>query len=211
MAMLSRHKLSVVAFLTATAIGAVGIPFGFAADKNKTLPAHYWRGGYFGPTFSLTKFKNSYNPAVPVTAQKLKANGKLIGLIGGYNFLTRDFMYGIEGDISNGSVFNEDLSFITTLRGRIGKPMNSSLPFVTGGLAIAGARKSAATPPLTVSNPQFGLVVGAGFEHILARAITGRLEYTYGHFFSNGASNAPRVRLNNVHMLRASVAIHFRD
>jgi len=208
MAMLSRHKLSAIAFLTAI---AVGTSIGLAADKGKELPDQYWRGGYFGPSFSLTKLRNSYNPAVPVTTQKLRAKGKLIGMIGGYNFLNDGIMYGLEGDISSGALFSDNLSIVSTLRGRIGKPINDTLFFATGGLGFAKLKKLSAASPFTSSKIQFGLVAGAGIEHILARAITGRLEYTYGHFFSNGPTGSSKVRLDGVHMLRASIAIHFRD
>ena len=209
MTVLLRHKFFVAAFL-ATSLAVQ--PSALASGTGKTPASSYWRGGYFGPAFSLYKLKNTYDPTIPLGAQKLKANGKLIGIIGGYNFLEKDYMWGIEGDISNGSVFKDDLSFMATLRGRIGKPVKYSLPFLTGGIAVAGLNAKTLTSPLSdKSDAQLGLVVGAGFEQVLANAITGRLEYTYGRFFSNGISARSTLRLKSLHMLRASIAIHFRD
>ncbi len=208
MKMLPQHSIFAVAFLTAVP----GIcSSANSADNKKPLPHHYWRGGYFGPAFSLYKLQNTYDPAKAPGIRKLKAKGKAIGLIAGYNFLHKDFMYGLEADVANGSLFDDDLSFISTFRARLGKPLGYSLPYVTGGLALGGLKKSAAKSPLRTSKTQFGLVVGTGFEHVLANAITGRLEYTYGHFFSNGHSSTLTARLKSIHMFRASVAIHLND
>jgi len=208
MAVLSRHKLFAVTVLTAT---LAGLSPAWAVGNIKAPPASYWRGGYFGPAFALSKIRNTYNPAVPLGFRKLKANGKLIGLIGGYNFLRKDLMWGIEGDIGAGSIFNDDLSYIATLRGRIGKPFGDALPYITGGFAVAGVKSKSGNSPYKASNAQPGFVIGGGFEKVLAHAITGRLEYTYGRFFGQGNSSGPRVRLKNLQMLRASIAIHLRD
>ena len=208
MTMLSRHILSGIAFLMAMMAGYSPAP---AADEGRKNPHHYWQGGYFGPAISLYKLKNDYDPAKPIGVQKLKARGKLIGLVAGYNFSENGALYSLEGDISSGSVFSDDLAYITTLRGRAGIPVNYSLPYVTGGLALAGLKKSAARAPLKVSNTQAGIVIGAGFEQVLANALSGRIEYTYGHFFSNGSAAQPNVRLKHLHMLRASIVVHFND
>ncbi len=207
MTVLLRHKFCVAALLLATAASSPA----HAVSNGKPAAANYWRGGYFGPAFSLYKLKNTYNPMLPVGVQKLKANGKLIGMVGGYNFLSKNFMWGIEGDIAGGAVFNDDLSYIATARGRIGKPFNYTLPYLTAGLAIAGLKKPTAGAPFKVSGrvsgTQPGFVVGAGIEQVLANAISGRLEYTYGRFLSGGS----QASLKNIHMFRASIAIHFRD
>ncbi len=208
MTVLSRHMFIASAFLVAT--------FGYqlsaqAAGKEKFSASSYWRGGYFGPAFSLTKLKNTYNPAVPVGVKKLRAGGKLIGMIGGYNFLEKDYMWGMEADMANGGVFSDNLSYLSTLRGRIGKPVKYSLPFITGGLAIAGLKKQSAGAPYKTSRTQFGFVIGAGIEQVLANAITGRLEYSYGRFISNGRTSGPRVRIKQINMFRASIVIHLKD
>ncbi|VAV95010.1 hypothetical protein MNBD_ALPHA08-109 [hydrothermal vent metagenome] len=208
MTVLSRQKFSAVVFLAAT---FVGMPPAMADGNSKSMPSSYWRGGYFGPEFSLTMLKNTYNPTVPIGVRKLKANGKIIGMVGGYNFLRKGFMWGVEGSVANGSVFTDDLSYIATLRGRIGKPINYSLPYVIAGPALAGLKKSPAGAPYKSSSTQVGLVVGIGFEQVLANAISGRLEYTYARFFTNGRSGGARVRLKNLNMFRASVVVHLRD
>jgi len=208
MIMLSRHILSGIAFLSAMTAGFAPV---FGAEEFKKHPHHYWQGGYFGPAISLYRLKNNYNPSKPLGIQKINAKGKLIGLVAGYNFSDDGFLYSLEGDISSGAVFNDNLSYIATLRGRAGKPFNYSLPYITGGLALAGLKKSAASTPLKASNTQAGIVIGAGFEQVLANALSGRLEYTYGHFFSNGSSYQPNVSLKDLHMFRASIVVHFND
>ncbi len=208
MTVLSRHMFFASAFLLAIFSYLLSAN---AAGKEKLSASSYWRGGYFGPAFSLTKLKNTYNPAVPVGVKKLRAGGKLIGMIGGYNFLEKDYMWGVEADIASGGVFSDNLSYLSTLRGRIGKPVKYSLPFITGGLAIAGLKKQSSGAPYKTSGTQFGFVVGAGVEQVLANAISGRLEYSYGRFLSNGTNSGPRVRIKQVHMFRASIAIHLKD
>jgi len=205
---LSRHNFFSVAFLAAIVVTNVPAD---AGDNTRSLPHHYWQGGYFGPALSLYKLKNNYNPAKPIGIQKLNAKGKLIGLVAGYNFSNKDYLYGLEADISNGSVFNDDLAFISTLRARVGKPVQYTLPYLTGGLAVAGLKKSAANRPLEASNAQIGYAIGAGVEQVLANAISGRLEYTYSQFFSKGSSNQPSVRLKNLHMFKASLVIHLNN
>ena len=208
MAMPLRHKFFAVALMTAI---PAGIHPALAAGEQPSPASSYWRGGYFGPVFTLHKLRNTYDPAKPLGFRKLKAKGQAIGGLAGYNFLYKDFMLGLEAEAAKGSIFDDDLSFVSTFRTRIGKPLGYSLPFVTGGVAVAGLKKSIVSSPLKVSGAQFGLVVGAGYERVIANAITGRLEYTYGHFFANGTPNTPRLRLKNLHMFRASIAIHLRD
>ncbi len=208
MTVLSWHKYFAAVFLTAT-LG--GLSPAVATGNSKALPSSYWRGGYFGPEFSLSKLKNTYNPMVPLGVKKLKASGKLIGLTGGYNFLGKGLMWGIEGSVASGSGFTDDLTYIATLRGRIGKPINYSLPYLIAGPALAGLKKSPAGAPYKSSSTQVGVVIGVGFEQVLANAISARLEYTYGRFFTDGRSAGPRVRLKNLNMFRASVVVHLRD
>ena len=183
--------------------------------SDKTTAKRYWRGGYFGPAFSLHKLQNTYNPQRAIINPKLKARGKAIGAIAGYNFLHNDYMLGLEADIATGSPFNDDLALISTARARIGLPLNYTLPFITGGLGLARLRKSTAMTSSNSNRTQLGLVVGGGVEHVLAHAITGRLEYTYGRFFSTDSfstsANSPGVKLKHLHMFRASIAIHLRD
>jgi len=208
MNMLSRHNAFSVAFLATMVVASVPT---HAGDKTRSLPHHYWQGGYFGPVISLYKLKNDYNPAKPIGIQKLNAKGQLIGLVAGYNFSNKDYLYGLEADIANGSVFNDDLAFVSTLRARMGIPVNYTMPYLTGGLAVAGLKKSAAQSPLKASNTQIGYTVGTGIEQVLANAISGRLEYTYSQFFSNGSSSQPSVRLKDLHMFKASLVIHLND
>jgi len=205
-------RLFFVAFLA-----AMTSPIGpaLSGPTKKISSNHYWRGGYFGPALSLSKLQNTYNPEKSIRTPKLKARGKLIGAMAGYNFLHKTYMFGLEADIASGKAFNDNLSLISTARIRLGIPFSYTMPYLTGGIGVARLRNSATSSAGKFPSLQPGLVVGIGFEHVLAHAITGRLEYNYGRFFSAnnfvGASSTSAVNLRHLHMFKASVAIHFRD
>lgn len=208
MNLLLRHRFAVVAYLAAALVCTAPA---MAADNDKPFPHQIWKGGYFGPVLSLHKLKNSYDPSTPPSMRKLKAKGKAIGFMAGYNFLHEGFVFGLEADISKGSVFNDNLSYVATARTRIGKPIGYALPYITAGLALSRLKKPATQSALDVDKSQPGLVVGAGLEHVLATGLTGRLEYSYGHFFTSAKTQAPSVHLKNLHMFKASVVVHLND
>lgn len=209
----SEHIRLLFATFLATMICAIDPAL--SGPIKKAPSNHYWRGGYFGPTISLRKLQNTYNPEKSIQIPSLNARGKITGAMAGYNFLHKTYMFGLEADIASGQAFDDDLNFVSTARMRLGKPFSYNMPYITGGIGVAKLRNSATSSAGKSPSLQPGLVIGVGFEQVLADAISGRLEYTYGRFFSTnsfvGASSTTAVNLRHLHMFKASLSIHFRD
>jgi outer membrane immunogenic protein len=120
-----------------------------------------------------------------------------LGFIGtlqaGYNWQDRNFVYGVEGDISwigsskatsNGTLVDytgytttktSKIDALATLRARFGFDFNGTMPYLTAGLAVGEIKNSYTVGDLpaalgsTMSSSktswQPGLVVGGGIEH----------------------------------------------
>jgi len=122
------------------------------------------------------------------------ADGGVGGGQFGYNWQSRQFVYGIEGDISAadigisetfvvpGAVLSAGASidWITTLRGRFGMLVKPNLlVYGTAGLAIvhAEAHDSVNGFSFHESATGSGLVFGIGVESMLTDRLSARLEY----------------------------------
>jgi outer membrane immunogenic protein len=127
----------------------------------------------------------------------------------GFNYQIGPTVLGLEADFQganlNGSLdsnsaidlgvgpvgINSSVSLKTdwyaTVRGRIGHPFGAFLPYVTGGLAIAGT-KAQVTNSTTLTIPGFGNVGGSASDSV-TKTLTGYavgagLEYALGHGWS---------------------------
>jgi outer membrane immunogenic protein len=121
----------------------------------------------------------------------------------GYNFQSGNVVYGLEADFSGVSnktsaVINPpatftpvnastQLSWIATVRGRLGVTFSPTLLYITGGLAVAHFKDSwgAVAFPVTeyVSNKtRAGWTVGGGVEHMFTRNWTAKIEALYADF-----------------------------
>lgn len=171
-----------------------------AADMG--APAYDWTGfsvgieaGYgFGNT-------HHYNP--PGDTGPLAIQGFLGGLNIGYNHQVDNLVFGITSDFmlsgiagSHGpAVFNPgpnsfscgsgpcktNVNWLNTTNLRLGLAADRFLPFVSGGLAIAGVDATIPNDPtLTAGNRvQVGWNIGGGVEMALDDKWTGTLEYKY--------------------------------
>lgn len=183
----------VVATAAAFSVGAAS-----ANDQN-------WSGFYVGGVVGATAFKTDtadywcwYACDAPGNSE-VKASG---GLTMGYNWqLSKNFVVGIEADISSGAKSSESMNWsstdgvnwksewnwLATVRGRAGLAVDRTLVYVTGGLAIADAEYRAqefytgATDPYRASfdGKLRGLVAGAGVEHALTKNMSFKAEYLY--------------------------------
>ena len=220
----------------ALATVAVGAIFGFSAASAadmavKARPlavdsAYNWNGWYVGanaggawgnPTGNLNSFSTA-PPAIDFTAavtagatpRSLGANHE--GYFGGgqigYNWQSRNWVFGIETDIQGAdigrassitfgggggivpsvSTGRDHLDWFGTLRGRVGLAAQNLLFYGTGGLAYGGVQTSATnifTPGTSgtflgsTSGTQAGWVAGAGIEWGFAPKWTLKGEYLH--------------------------------
>jgi outer membrane immunogenic protein len=156
----------------------------------------------------------------------LSPTGFNVGLQGGYKQQFNAFVLGAEADWSylglskstttgalplpvggNTTVsFSQSASMtqMATLRGIVGVPFGSFLPYVTGGLGVGWDRFAQTVQVLTLpgcvcwsdqaSKTQIGWVVGAGVEYALSPKVSIKAEYLYAdlgslNFTTRGAPN----------------------
>ncbi|MBX9773145.1 MAG: outer membrane beta-barrel protein [Xanthobacteraceae bacterium] len=121
----------------------------------------------------------------------------------GYNFQSGSVVYGLEADFSG--VSNKasaiigppatfapvnattQLTWMATVRGRLGVTLSPTLLYITGGLAIAHFKDSwglasLPAPEYTSNKTRAGWTVGGGVEHMFARNWTAKIEALYADF-----------------------------
>jgi len=166
-----------------------------------------WSGFYVGGQIGYGWSHSStglitVDPVGPVTLPGIGINGSGIlgGIEAGYNWQGRHLLFGIEGDVSaagiNGSytdtvnnfTLDSTINSLSTLRVRIGLPIDRLLLFASGGLAVAGVKgelhDTYTGPPLTVldtssSNTSIGWTVGGGAAIALSNQWSLKGEYLY--------------------------------
>ena len=180
----------------AVAVGAMAPLQAVAADPSFPYSAFYVGGhvGYgFGPVTATLG-----DPTGSATAGGTSPYGSLMGgLQAGYEHVfPSHLMLGIEADFTFANYMdlnqvlstrstaagsaNEQLEYLSTLRGRLGWAMDAWTPFLTGGLAVASTRLSrtdavTANEDATPANLRLGYVVGAGTDYALDRRWSARL------------------------------------
>ncbi len=137
----------------------------------------------------------------------LDRDGVLGGIQTGYNWQSGAFVYGVEADFSfadlkdsgdfvtpqintglaQSNVFNSEIDYLGTVRGRLGFALDRTLIYGTGGLAFGETTSSVDMfAPTGVkqftgenSDTQFGYAVGVGVEHAITERLTLKTEYLY--------------------------------
>jgi outer membrane immunogenic protein len=167
-------------------------------------PVVSWQGLYLGASLGATWLNSSFDDrgvnylysATPGTKTNTHTVGFLGGLQAGYNWQHRNFVYGVEADIAwlgSGSASSTGLlpggyagyaamrqsriNALSTLRARIGIDFNGTLPYLTGGFAVANIKNTytATVPPgplyvngtASVTSWTPGIVLGGGIEQQL--------------------------------------------
>jgi outer membrane immunogenic protein len=127
----------------------------------------------------------------------------------GCNYQRGSIVVGVEGDLEgsaadgsatavSGALTYEhetEVNWMASLRGRLGYASGSSLFYLTAGWAWAEVDHSigfagVAEPFHTYSETRDGWTVGAGYEVVMTRRITARIEYRYTDLGSVSDTNA---------------------
>ena len=109
----------------------------------------------------------------------ISGDGTMGGFQAGYNFVTGNFMWGIETDFSltdASPCCGIDVGPTATLRPRLGYAVDDWLLYVTGGIA------SAQFEDFDAFDGEFGWTVGAGVERMVGDIVGVKLEYRYMRF-----------------------------
>jgi outer membrane immunogenic protein len=165
-----------------------------------------WSGCYIGGNVGGAWAHIDHSLNEPGSENAIQLNGRSSGSViagaqAGCNWqFTPSWVFGVEGDInwlnlkrSHDFVFRagEDtigsqatkLSWLTTVRARLGYGWDRSMLYVTGGLAGGGV-KSSVLPARdnfigSASDTRWGWTLGAGYEYAFTRTISGKLEYLH--------------------------------
>ena len=155
-------------------------------------------GGAFNghdPSFSFENVDAASVAVLPHGAD-LTSKGGLVGGEIGYDLQGNGFVYGLEGDISwtnfgdsttrivpeNTSLgmppitfnTNYNMNWISTVRGRIGIPLDHFLIYATGGLAFAEVSMNTT---VTVGDPPMGQLIGSTEKTKAGWTLGGGAEY----------------------------------
>jgi len=156
-------------------------------------PVSNWTGGYVGGVLGYG-WGSATNGGVSVSA-----DGVVGGAFGGYNFqINPNLVFGIETDImASGMSASKGGGKVTnawdgTVRGRVGVPIGSFMPYATGGLAVGGLQ--AKIPGSKDTKTVTGYTVGGGVEAMLTSNMVGRIEYRYTDYGTNKFATTPKTK-----------------
>lgn len=165
------------------------------------VPVMTWDGAYIGVQGGVvrrdTPFLNISPPFGTFPSDHRKTGGTAGALLG-YNWQLGSFVYGLEGDWSwtGTKETNDPLEFIgsfdakwlATIRGRAGLALDSTLLYLTGGVAFgrvnnmvpfAVADDRSIVSGFFQNQTKTGWTVGAGVEHMFGPHWTARAEFRY--------------------------------
>ena len=177
--------------------------------NNEMRPAVFdWAGPYGGLLFSLKSFEASV-PGIGSASDGFDGDGRIAGIVAGYNFVEGNLVWGIEGDagfgqlkaVNRGRRLKADA--MTSLRLRFGRKMDDTLIYSVAGVALAGTSYTSSTMTSGRNSTHVGLLFGAGIEHAIAKRLSGRIEYVYGHPLKTSSPH-----FEDLHMIRAGAILH---
>lgn len=181
-------KRITIALLT-TAVGVGLMSSAYAADLIVSEPAPVgvvdvggnWDGPYVG-VFGGYGWGSYHEVGDP----DLDLSGWLVGVNFGADFTVSDgVVIGVVGDIAWSDIdlvaggYSYNVDWVGSLRGRLGFDGGAFLPYLTAGLAVAGATADFVGSD---SNTHIGWTVGAGVEFAVTEDLSLDLQYRYSDY-----------------------------
>jgi outer membrane immunogenic protein len=181
-------------------------------------PVASWTGFYLGIDGGVARHDATFNELAGFTNTNgaslvTSKTGGVLGGYAGFNIQDRSFVYGLEADINwvgakatetwaaaftgnQSAVQSQDVPWLATFRGRMGIDYESTLLYLTGGLAVGQVKNSfnGFCSPLFACNgapaggqfasfsentTRLGWTAGVGVEHMFASHWTVRGEFRY--------------------------------
>lgn len=185
-----------------------------------------WQGLYGGFATTLTGAPDRKDDFGPKLKKKIGAGA---GFVLGYNYVSDNFLFGLEGDIlatsmelkSNtvGLSKSVDINSMSSLRVRAGMLFGDELDYLlyaTGGLAVTNVETAITTVAGTATDDRYvtGFAVGAGVETWLFGNdwVSTKLEYLYANVpaknYASGFATPYRFKAG-IHQIRSSWNVHF--
>jgi outer membrane immunogenic protein len=191
----------VAAILSGSPVSAADLPVKARPYVAPVAPIYNWGGFYAGGHIGYLWGRTRVEEDGVLTEPHAKTNGVVGGVLGGYNFQSGPWVFGVEADFGwsnarghgggNDLVVTElpntyKIRWTTHGRGRLGFAVDRSLWFVAGGVAVADFNFIEGGD-ITTSNRTDGAKfvggsIGGGVEHAFTDLVRGRLEYLYDDF-----------------------------
>lgn len=193
---MSKVRFALIALTAMVAVGAgnaqAGGPRSIKADP---IGGITWSGFYFGIQGGYG-WGDTEHTSATIDSGTFDANGGLIGVTWGTNWQRGNWVYGFESDFSFTSMdgtskespcgvlfCSTDLRNLGTTRLRLGYAANTSLVYVTGGLAYGNVRAGDHHFQVDIAHEDdkmhFGWTLGAGIEWAFAPRWSLKAEYLH--------------------------------
>ena len=183
------------------------------------IPYADWTGFYIGALAGVGSQHTTCNTIAPVGefngcidfqngTLQLNSRGGLLGLDAGYDWAeNRYFVYGVAADwtwtsmkqshlgVSGSLSYEAKINWLAWYRGRAGLAIDSTVVYLTGGLALGGIKDSIgyldASSFASNSDVIWGWVAGAGVEHRFSPNWSMKFEYLHYEFQDRTLDWAP--------------------
>lgn len=152
-----------------------------------------WAGWYLGLQGGVAEIESSFADFGTGGDYGISKTGGVLGGDVGYNWQAGDIVFGVESDInwvsakasqtSFGWSQTGEITWMGSIRGRVGVDYMATLFYVTGGVAYGGVNDS--VNAFTDSRTRVGWTAGVGVEHLFANNVTARAEVRYTDFGSD--------------------------
>lgn len=221
--------------LLATVAAAGLMSSAYAADLiiNEPAPAGVvdvggnWDGAYVG-VFAGAGWgfadHNSGSPPLFPNGYDIDLSGWLLGVQAGANFTVGNGLVAgvvadaawsnVEGSLLVGGgigTITQTIDWMGTLRGKLGFDGGAFMPYLTGGLAVAGATREVSGTSASDSQTHVGWTVGAGVDFAVSEDVSINLEYLYadlGEKVYNTGGIPPTIDLTT-HQVRVGLNWNF--
>jgi outer membrane immunogenic protein len=180
---------------TLLAASVVVSAIGLASAAAAPVPMFDWTGSYVGVEGGGawgSSTHNFSNGIINGTHDPFGLSGGLVGGTIGYNWQVGSMIAGLEGDLSwasssgstlgtptacTGGPCTSKLTWLGTVRGRIGYAVGKWMPYVTGGLAFGHV--DACENVTCSSDTHTGWTIGGGIEAKLTANWSAKAEFLY--------------------------------
>ena len=150
-----------------------------------------WDGAYVGGFlgYGWGTIADEDGNILPTAPNETDLSGWTVGAKLGANFsVGGGLVLGAEGDVAwagiggynDADLIDFDINWTSSLRGRVGYDAGAFMPYLTGGLALAGGTVS--DGPTDNSQVHFGWTAGAGVEVAATEQISLDLQYRYSDY-----------------------------
>lgn len=190
--------LSSVVFIFGTASSHAADVIYHTPDTPTYDEGSIWGGAYIGGQVGYSWFKSQLSDDDDVYISK--TNGFMGGIYAGYNWeFSNAYLFGVEGDINyadlshrkhvlysnTNSDWDTRIQWEGSLRARFGVNYERILPYIAGGLALAGIQNEFSNlSPFDDSKTRthVGYTIGAGVDYALTNNLILRAEYRYSNY-----------------------------